>query len=206
MLAVPSAVGTSAAVIEWVVVLFDEANSIREAGPACTAAGGVGLIWETSSVVGRDAGRRVWGKSAILPVAGCMDEGSEKDTDTQEEVTHPEKLCAVLLASSATRKIRVKDENEGFNRTLSTVVSGQCKQKCHREYNKNCFEENNCELRISPQMETPCATTKVAHLLTRASARRPYLRDFANRVIREAKSVRLETLSANLIFLQVKFL
>jgi hypothetical protein len=167
LLAVPSAVGASAAVVKRVVVFFDEANAIREAGPACTAAGGVGLSWETSSVVGCDAGRRVWGKSAILPVAGCMDEGSEKDTDTEEEVTHPEKLCAVLIERSATRKIRVKDENEEFNRTLSTVVSGQWKQKCHREYNKNCFEENNCELRISSQMETPCATTKVEHFINK---------------------------------------
>ena len=98
MLAVPGAVGTSAAVVEWIVVLFDVANAVREAGPTCTAAGGIVLFWETSSVIGCDARRRVWGKSAILPVAGCADEGSEKEKDTREEETHSEQLCAVVIA------------------------------------------------------------------------------------------------------------
>jgi hypothetical protein len=206
LLAVPSAVGTSAAVVKRVVVLFDEANAIREAGPTCTAAGGIGLFWETSSVVGRDTSRRVWGKSAILPVAGCMNEGIEKEKDTREEGTHFETLCAVLIARSATRKNRVKDEKRGINRTLSTVVSGQWKQQCRCECNKEGLKETIANFEFHRKWKRHVPQQKWNTLSARVSAWRPYLRDFVNTVIREARSVRLETLTANLIFLQVKFL
>lgn len=54
ILAVPCAVCAGPAVVERVVVLLDVADAIREAGPACAAAGGVGLVREAGGVVRGD--------------------------------------------------------------------------------------------------------------------------------------------------------